>query len=83
VKCAFIPGWTFGSASNFTLPFDQIAPFGDEDNISVWAKESVHFMASNGLIEGVGENLFAPSELDTREQALIIGLRLILNLHLS
>ncbi len=80
LKCAYIPGWTFETDSNVKLIFKQIMSFSDENNISAWSKESVHFMASSGTIEGVGGNLFAPSALATREQAIVIGLRLVLNL---
>ena len=80
LKSAYIPDWTFATDSNFTIVFDQIMPFSDDSNFSDWAKESIRFMASNNLIEGVGDNLFAPSTLITREQAIIIGLRLMLNL---
>ncbi len=60
--------------------------FSDDTLISVWAKESVYFMAKHGIVNGVGENKFAPRNTTraeeaagyanaTREQALVIAMR--------
>lgn len=62
--------------------------FADHNKISGWAVESVYFMASNGIIAGIGNNKFAPTyetEKDisesygtaTREQALLIAVRVV------
>lgn len=61
--------------------------FEDDSNISDWAKESVYYMASKGIISGVSDNRFAPKYLNdeekeagygcaTREQALLIAVRI-------
>ena len=62
--------------------------FADDADISSWAKESVYFMAANGIVGGVGNNLFAPKNITaehevigyanaTREQAVIIAVRMV------
>ena len=43
--------------------------FGDEEQISDYAKEDIHTLYSAGLIEGVDEDAFAPREIATRAQA--------------
>ena len=91
LKRAYIPDWTFATDGNFKLNFTRPATFADDTQISDWAKESVYFMAANEIIKGVGENKFAPKAVTsaeqaagyasaTREQAIIIGMRLVDNL---
>jgi hypothetical protein len=91
LKRAYIPGWTFATDGQFTINFTRPAPFADDANISDWAKDSVYFMAANSIILGVGNNNFAPRAITsaeqatgyasaTREQAIIIGLRIVDNL---
>ncbi len=86
-----IPNWTLGADSQFTLPFDMPALFADDADISDWAKDSVYFMVANGIINGVGNNKFAPKNVTsadeangyanaTREQALLIAVRMVENL---
>jgi len=63
-------------------------PFADDADISDWAKDSVYFMAANGIILGTGNNMFSPRAITTeeqainyasatREQAIIIALRMV------
>jgi len=91
LKRAYIPGWTFATDGNYKLNFTKPAAFADDAQISDWAKESVYFMAANDIIKGVGGNKFAPKNVTsaeeasgyanaTREQAIIIGMRLVDNL---
>ena len=49
--------------------------FADEKEIETYFVENVKFMAKNGLIGGVGNNIFAPKNTCTREQAVLIALR--------
>ena len=49
--------------------------FADSNEISDYAKEAVCFMSENGIINGVGENKFAPKATATREQAILIANR--------
>lgn len=64
------------------------AKFADDANISSWARDSVYFMAANGIITGTGNNNFSPRAITpeeearnyasaTREQALVIAVRMI------
>jgi len=84
-------GWTLQTDGQFTLPYTKPAAFADDKDISDWAKDSVYFMAANGIINGVGNNKFAPKNVTTeeqatgyanatREQALLIAVRMVENL---
>jgi len=90
-KKTALSGWTLADDSAFTLSYDKGAAFADDANISAWAKDSVYFMASKGIINGVGNNMFAPRAVTsaeeaagyaqaTREQALLIAARMVKNL---
>ena len=90
-KRVSLAGWTPETDSQFTLPYTKPAAFADDAKISDWAKDSVYFMAANGIISGVGDNQFAPKATTpaeqaegyaqaTREQALIIAVRMVENL---
>lgn len=68
-KRVTIPGWTFATDGNFTLNYTKPAAFADDAQISGWAKPSVYFMAANGIINGIGNNTFAPNTETTDEQA--------------
>ena len=82
-----IPGSTFATDAQHPLNFAWPPLFADDANISYWARESVYFMAANGIILGTGENRFSPQAITpaqqaigyataTREQALVIALRM-------
>ncbi len=84
-----LPGWQKGVT--YTLNFTQPAKFADDAKISDWAKPSVYFMAANGIIAGTGNNMFSPRATTsaeeavnyasaTREQALVIAVRMVENL---
>ncbi len=49
--------------------------FADEKDMESYFVENVKFMAKNGFIGGVGNNRFAPKATSTREQAVLIALR--------
>ncbi|MDY3927980.1 MAG: S-layer homology domain-containing protein [Clostridia bacterium] len=62
--------------------------FDDDDAISDWAKPAVYFMSDNKIINGIGDNLFAPKNITdeqaesgyantTIEQAVVLALRLV------
>jgi len=93
-KKTVFPGWTLAQDQNFSLKFTQPAKFADDSRISAYARESVYFMAANGILNGLGENKFVPSGSAavngttvygnaTREQAVIIAARMALNLDTS
>ena len=90
-----IDRWEMGKdgefADTFNAMFTMPSPFADDAKISDWAKPSVYFMAANGIINGVGNNTFAPRATTdaevaigyaqaTREQALAIATRMVKNL---
>ena len=90
-KRCTMPGWTLETDSAFPLNYTQPARFADDSTISAWAKDSVYFMVYNNIIQGVGNNLFAPKNTTTeqeargyanatREQALAISVRMVENL---
>jgi hypothetical protein len=91
LKAARISNWTLATDSDYTLNFKQPTKFADDDLISDWARSSVYFMAANSIILGTGNNLFSPRAVTpaeqaanyataTREQSLIIALRIVENL---
>ena len=49
--------------------------FTDEKEIATYFVSNVKFMAKNGFINGVGNNEFAPKATSTREQAVIVAVR--------
>lgn len=68
-------------------PSGTAEKFADDGFISDWAKDSVYFMAENGIINGIGEGKFAPQNVtkeqedalyanSTREQAVAISVRM-------
>ena len=90
-KKATIDGWTIHDDSKYPLEYTKSNIFADDEKISSWAKDSVYFMNANGIINGVGDNKFAPKNVTsaeeavgyanaTREQAIIIATRMVKNL---
>ncbi len=86
-----LAGWTLDTDSQFNLDYKMPAKFADDAEISDYARDSVYFMAANGIINGVGNNKFAPKNTTsaqeaqgyanaTREQALAIAVRMVENL---
>lgn len=55
---------------------DVTEPFTDLENYD-WAKEAVLYLHEKGYINGVGESRFAPGENITREQFVVILLRVL------
>ena len=88
-----LSGWTLETDSSFSDAFRALFTmpelFADDGEISGWAKDSVYFMAANGIVNGVGDNRFAPKLVQsgedtlnyaTREQALLMSVRTVNNL---
>lgn len=87
-KRSTMPGWRIADDAKYPLSYTRPAAFADDARISGWAKDSVYFMAANGIIAGVGGNKFAPNNTTsaeeangyanaTREQALAIAVRMV------
>ena len=52
---------------------DAIKPeFADEETIAEYAKDAVGYLAQSGLVNGMGENRFAPLETATRAEVAAI-----------
>ena len=50
------------------MNFTQEKVFADNDEISDYAREAVSALAGSGIIDGVGDNTFAPNQTATRAQ---------------
>ena len=75
-KKIVIPGWSLENDSSYSLDYTRPSPFEDQNLISPYAQDSVSFMSAKGIVKGVGENTFAPLEPVTRQEALIIAMRM-------
>ena len=49
--------------------------FADDAGISGWAREGVYYCSNNGIIKGIGNNMFGPASNSTREAAVILCVR--------
>ena len=56
---------------------NQIEIFKDDSLLHDWGRESVYFMASNGIIKGIGNNVFNSLGKAKMEEALLITNRCI------
>ena len=54
----------------------QAPAFADNSAISDWAYDAVGQMQATGVMNGVGENTFAPADDYTREQSIVTIMRL-------
>ncbi len=50
--------------------------YDDINNVSEWASDSVQIISNLGVMEGVGDNRFAPKDTYTAEQAITTVIRL-------
>ena len=93
-KVAF-EGWTLATdgdyAEAFRALFTMPEAFTDDADISSWARDSVYFMAYNGILKGMEGYTFQPRAVTpeqqasgyaqaTREHAILIAVRLVKNL---
>ena len=62
--------YRYAQKVGFALPETQPAvTFDDASTFSAWAADAITAMQRAGIINGVGNNLFAPADNATREQA--------------
>lgn len=91
-KKAEWPEWTLETDDNFTINYSGVEKFADDADISDYAKPSVYFMVKYGVLTGMGNNLFAPKNVSseqeamgyanaTREQAIVMSMRSYKNLN--
>lgn len=87
IKKYSFDGWTLEDDSDYYLDTSGVSRFADDNEISDYAKPSVYYMAKFGIINGVGNNKFAPRNITsyqeatgyataTREQAILMSLRI-------
>lgn len=58
----------YRTAKYIGMNFTQEKVFADNDEISDYAREAVSALAGNGIIDGIGDNTFAPNQTATRAQ---------------
>lgn len=86
-KLIYLKDWSLEADEQYKLEYDIAERFIDDPLISAYAKDSVYFMATNNVINGIGNNLFAPKNTTpseekkgyantTRQQALLIAVRM-------
>ena len=76
-KKTVFSGWSLSGDSGFRLSYSSSGGFSDSGSISGYAAESVDYMSANGVINGVGNNMFDPKSSVTREQAIAIAVRMV------
>ena len=57
--------------------YAQLKKFNDDAAISLYAYKSIYLLSMRGVVNGVGNNSVAPQGTATREQAIIMALRVI------
>lgn len=93
VKKYLYPNWTFATDASYPLDITGVKAYADDKAISDYARESVYYLTKLGVVGGVGNNTFAPKAITsaqvatgyataTREQALLIAVRLYTNAEL-
>ncbi|MBP1991739.1 S-layer homology domain-containing protein [Paenibacillus eucommiae] len=53
------------------------AGFADDKNIPAWAKDGIAFVKQAGIVQGKGDNVFAPQDQATRAEAATILLNML------
>ncbi|WP_171683458.1 S-layer homology domain-containing protein [Paenibacillus planticolens] len=63
------------NALNLAANTNAATAFADHADIPAWAKAAVAATVESGIVQGVGDNKFAPNQTATRAQAAVILLR--------
>ena len=74
IKKYKFPEWTIDNDDEYFFGNISGKRFADHDQIEDYAKDSVYFMASAGIIKGVDDTHFAPKATTTREEAIGYGM---------
>ena len=69
IKKYKFPEWTVDNDDEYHMNGASRKKFADDADISDYAKDSVYFMSSIGIVQGVGNNKFAPKNTTSREEA--------------
>lgn len=62
------------------IPTVTATTFADNAAIGGWAKSAVAFMADKGIMGGVGNNVFAPQQVLSIQEAMVMAQRMLENL---
>lgn len=80
-KALKVSGWSIEKDEQYPLEYDELLvevnDFSDKDKIADWAKNSVYYLFSKEVIKGMEDGSFSPQSGITREQAIILALRLM------
>lgn len=68
------------SAIHGDIPTVTATAFADDSTIGSWAKSEVAFMADKGIVNGVGDNSFAPQRTLSVQEAMVMAQRMLENL---
>lgn len=74
IKKYKFPEWTIDNDDEYFFGNISGKRFADHDQIEDYAKDSVYFMASAGIIKGVDDTHFAPKATTSREEAIGYGM---------
>lgn len=72
-------GWTLAGDDTYSerrLDYGEVALYADDSMIDSYAFASVYFLTKYGVSNGVGNNCFAPDDGCTREEGIVLALRL-------
>lgn len=80
-KSTQMKGWSLSEDEKFVLEYDEllvgVKAFKDTSEISDWARTSVDYLLSKDIAAGNEENMFLPLGSITREESLLLSLRLV------
>ena len=76
VKLNKFEDWVSEKESDFPLDISNTNKFSDDYQISDYANEAVYYMSKHGIIKGVDSSHFAPLDTATKEQAILLALRI-------
>ena len=74
--CAMVQRYTKYKGLGFSKSGESIR-FKDDAQLSKFAKESVYFLKSYGIVNGKDGNLFAPKDLTTRAEVCVVVYRIL------
>ena len=70
IKKYKFPEWSINVDDEYHMGGASSKKFADDADISDFAKDSVYFMSSVGIIYGIGDNKFAPKNTTTQQEAI-------------
>ena len=76
IKSIYDENYTIERDGEYVLDIGDIKKFADDEKISDYAKDSVYYMNKHGVTKGVDEANFAPLATATKEQAILLSVRI-------